>query len=164
MDGVLFIDDLKKSIRDAMNKSQASHDQTSPSENDTITQEASNLASETQAVRKRKNKKKDRPLKIFGGICIAIFVISMILSPQSSADTSDAAKKALTDKVSTSLPAGTILFANDENIGPQDYTIIHKYEESDTKIWVWDYAAEDGDYVQVLAFFKEVHSCFKPRI
>lgn len=156
--------DLKKSIQNAMNKSsntptfdatklnnnQASQDQTSLSENDTITQEASNYASETQAAENQNNKKKDKPLKVFGGICVALFVVSMIFGSTPSVNTSDAAKNALADKVSTSLPAGTILLAKDENIGQQDYRIAHKYDKSDTKIWVWDYAAEDGDYVQVL--------------
>ena len=74
----------------------------------------------------------------------------MIFSSTSSVNTTDAAKKALADKVSTSLAAGTVLLAKDENIGQQDYTITHKYDQNDTKIWVWDYAAEDGDYVQIL--------------
>lgn len=156
--------DLKKSIQKAMNKDnntpafdadrlsnhQVSQDQTSLSENDTVTKESSNYSFERQAVQNQSNKKKDKPLKIFGALCIALFIISMIFDSTSSVNTSDAAKNALVDKVSTSLSAGTILLANDENIGQQDYTIAHKYDKSDTKIWVWDYAAEDGDYVQVL--------------
>lgn len=155
---------LKKSIQNAMNKSsntptfdatkqnhvQASQDQTSQSENDVTTQETLNSVSDAQTVQKRNSKRKDKPLKVFGGICIALFVAAMIFSSSTSVDTSDAAKNALADKVSTSLSVGAILLAKDENIGQQDYTITHQYDKNDTKIWVWDYAAEDGDYVQVL--------------
>jgi len=97
-----------------------------------------------------KRKKRDRPLKLFGWLCMAVFVVSLMLSPVSSVDTSEAAQNALVEKVSTSLPAGTVLLSSDQNIGRQDYTIVHNYEQKDTRIWVWDYAAEDGDYVQVL--------------
>jgi hypothetical protein len=95
-------------------------------------------------------KKRESPLKMFGGLCLALFVGGMILDPSSSADKSDAAEQALVDRVSTSLSAGTILSTADENAGQQDYTITHNHNQNDTKIRVWDYAAEDGDYVQVL--------------
>ncbi len=133
-----------------MNNNQVPQDQISLSENDINTQETSNYNSETEPARKQNSKEKDKPLKVFGWICMALFVGALIFTSTSSVDTTDAAKNALADKVSTSLSAGTILLANDENIGQQDYTITHKYDKSDTKIWVWDYAAEDGDYVQVL--------------
>lgn len=91
----------------------------------------------------------DRPLKIFGGICLAIGVAALIFSGSSSVDTSESAKEALNNKISTAISQGTILMKQDENIGAKDYTITHKSNEKDTKIWVWDYAAEDGDYVQI---------------
>lgn len=132
-----------------VDNNQASQDQKSQTENDMIAYDGSNDNSQND-IQKQNHKKMDRPLKIFGGICIALFVVAMIFSANSSINTSDAAKDALTKKVSTSLAAGTILLANDENIGQQDYTITHKYDKNNTKIKVWDYAAEDGDYVQVL--------------
>ena len=99
---------------------------------------------------KLKKKKREKPLKIFGGICIALTVLALIISPSTSIDTSESARNALENKISTAISAGTVLLANDENIEAKDYTITHKSENKDTKIWVWDYAAEDGDYVQVL--------------
>ena len=99
-----------------------------------------------------KNAKRIREslLKIFGGIFIAVFITGLILSLfDSSVDTSDEAKKALVDRVSTSLPIGTRLLSVDENARQQDYTIVHNHSQKDTKILIWDYAAEDGDYVQV---------------
>ncbi len=100
---------------------------------------------------KKKRKKKDKPLVIFGWICIAIFAITMNFISTSSTDTSDAAKDALKEGLSKSLSAGVVLLDEDENIGQKDYTISHSHNDKDTKIWVWDYAAVDGDYVQVLA-------------
>jgi hypothetical protein len=155
---------LKKSIQNAMNKSsntptfdttkikneQEIQSPSSQSEGNFIPQEESNFDSGTQVIQKQSDKKKDKPLKVFGGICVALFAATVIFSSTPSVNTTDAAKNALADKVSTSLAAGTVLLTKDENIGQQDYTITHKYNQNDTKIWVWDYAAEDGDYVQVL--------------
>lgn len=99
---------------------------------------------------KHKKKKLEKPLKIFGGICIALALATIVFSPFTSVDKSELAENALKDKVSTAISAGTVLLAKDEDVTPQDYTIKHKGGSKDTKIWVWDYAAEDGDYVQVL--------------
>jgi len=156
---------LKKSIQNAMNKSnnapafdtakmnngQLTQDQSSRSEEKITPQEESAFVSETQAIQRESNKKKNKPLIILGGICLALGLASFIFfTPSTSVNKTDAAKNALENKVSTSLAAGTVLLSKDENIGQQDYTITHKYENKDTKIWVWDYAAEDEDYVQVL--------------
>ncbi len=156
---------FKKSIQNAMNKNSntPTFDTTKTNNNQEVQipsnqteenfmpQEESTLDSgSAQVIQKQNDKNKDKPLKVFGGICVALFVAAMIFSSTPSVNTTDAAKNALADKVSTSLAAGTVLLAKDENIGQQDYTITHKYNQNDTKIWVWDYAAEDGDYVQVL--------------
>ena len=133
-----------------INNEQEIQSPSSQFEENFMPQEETNFDSETQVIQKQSDKKKDKPLKVFGGICLALFAAAMIFSSTSSVNTTDAAKKALADKVSTSLAAGTVLLAKDENIGQQDYTITHKYDQNDTKIWVWDYAAEDGDYVQIL--------------
>lgn len=109
--------------------------------------------------------------KRFGAISIAAFFIFMLvffMIPSQSVDTSDAAVKALAERSSTSLLAGAVLLKEDKNIGKQDYTIAHKSASADTKIWVWDYAAEDGDYVQVLVNGAPVGDAFmikhKPRV
>jgi len=99
---------------------------------------------------KEKIKKIEKPFKMFGWLCIAMFAAMLMFSSTPSIDTNVAAKDALKDNVSTSLSVGTILLARDENIGQQDYIITHNSENNETKIWVWDYAAQDGDYVQVL--------------
>jgi hypothetical protein len=99
---------------------------------------------------KADRKKLDKPIKIFGTICIAAAIASFIFTGKSTVDTSESAKNALKNKVSTAISAGTILLSKDENTQAQNYTITHKSDAKDTKIWVWDYAGEDGDYVQVL--------------
>lgn len=98
----------------------------------------------------KKNIKFDKYLKKFGIFCILIFIAMFIFTETSTVDTSEAAKRALEDKVSTTLSAGTILLEEDQNIGQDDYTITHQSNKNETKIWVWDYAAEDGDYVQIV--------------
>jgi hypothetical protein len=109
------------------------------------------FADSSQSADKAEKKKRDKPLKIFGAVCITIFIAAMILYPSNTLDTSGAAKAALKDKISTMLAAGAILMSDDENIGEQDYTLTHApTNQNDTRIWIWDYAAEDGDYVQVL--------------
>lgn len=100
------------------------------------------------------NKKQDNTItnksfKIFGGICIAIFIGVSIFINGSSVDKSKEAKEALKNKVSTSLSAGAILLKEDEIIEAKDYTITNTSENGETKFWIWDYAAEDGDYVQI---------------
>jgi hypothetical protein len=97
-----------------------------------------------------KKKQFDKTLKIFGGACLAIAIAAMFFTGSTTPDTSQSAVDALKNKVSTSISAGTVLLSKDENTEAKDYTITHKSNTKETKIWVWDYAAEDGDYVQVL--------------
>jgi hypothetical protein len=102
---------------------------------------------------KAKKAKREKPLVMFA-VCIALFVVvsSIVVSIGSkSVDTSEAAKEAIRDTTSSKLPIGTLLLSNDEIVGCGDYTITHDTVGQDsTKIWVWDFAAEDGDYVEVL--------------
>lgn len=97
-----------------------------------------------------KRKKLKKPIKVFGVVCIVISMASFIFMGTSKVDVSQAAKSALENKVSTEVSAGSILLSKDENIGEEDHTITHNSDVKDTKILIWDYAAEDGDYVQVI--------------
>lgn len=99
---------------------------------------------------KYRRKQIEKPVKIFGMICIAAAIVSFIFTGTSKVDTSQSANNALENKVSTAVSAGVILLSKDENAQAKDYAITHKSDAKDTKIWVWDYAGEDGDYVQVL--------------
>ena len=68
----------------------------------------------------------------------------------SSVNTSDEAKLAIENQMSTQLPIGVRIMSNDENLAGQDLTITHSSPADENKIHIWDYAAEDGDYVQIL--------------
>lgn len=38
----------------------------------------------------------------------------------------------------------------DQEMPAKDYTIVHSSQKDTSELQIWDYAAEDGDYVQVL--------------
>ena len=94
----------------------------------------------------------DKLIKTTGIVLLvaSIFTFAWGINSSPTVDKSDAAQQAITEQVSTSLSVGTILMSSDENIGAKDYTITHDSNQDESKIWVWDYAAEDGDYVQIL--------------
>lgn len=83
------------------------------------------------------------------GVAIA-GIIAGTMSTSKSVDTSDAAAAALESHMSTSLAAGAKLMSSDDNYVGGDLTITHNSNADETTLYVWDYAAEDGDYVQVI--------------
>jgi hypothetical protein len=103
---------------------------------------------------KTENKPKslfDKKLKITGILFIVIaYVIIFVLNPIPKIDTSSDAINALESGYSTSLSLGTIILDKDKSIESKDYTVVHSSDQQKSKIWVWDYAAEDGDYVQII--------------
>ena len=108
-----------------------------------------------------------RQFEIFGAICLGVSILMFFFFWPSTTDESVFAKDALKNKMSASIKAGTVLAKNDENFQAKDYVIVHKSDIKETKIWVWDYAAEDGDYVQILVSGTPVTDAFmiknKPR-
>lgn len=93
----------------------------------------------------------DKKLKITGLVFAGLVVVSMFFFPKASiVNTSEEAKLALENQVSTQLPIGVRIMSNDEYLAGQDLTITHSAPADENKIHVWDYAAEDGDYVQIL--------------
>lgn len=120
------------------------------SENHSISEQTTNSSNTKMQIAPQQKSTTNKPLKAFGGICIVLFILAILFGSTQSVNTSDGAKSALASKVSTTLSAGTILLTKDESSASHDYTITHQSDKKDTKIWVWDYAAEDGDYVQVL--------------
>ena len=115
---------------------------------------------------KDKDKEKKR-FKLFGLATLAIGIVFCIFSAGTTVDKSEAANDALKNKVSTKISAGAVLLTADEEMTSEDPTIVHNSKEDKTKIWVWDYAAEDGDYVQVLVDGTPISESFmiknKPR-
>jgi hypothetical protein len=70
--------------------------------------------------------------------------------PSSSVNTTDQTEDALKTHMSTSLGVGSRLMSSDEKYVGGDLTITHKSNDDETTMYIWDYAAEDGDYVQVV--------------
>lgn len=81
---------------------------------------------------------------------IAAMVVFGMSDPSKTVDTSAEAEEAIKTHMSTTLAAGTKLMSEDDNYIGGDLTITHNSADDDTTIWVWDYAAEDGDYVQII--------------
>jgi hypothetical protein len=81
---------------------------------------------------------------------IAAMVVYSICVTSKSVDTSEEAVAALESHMSTTLVAGTKLLSSDDNYVGGDLTITHDSSDEETELYVWDYAAEDGDYVQVI--------------
>lgn len=96
-------------------------------------------------------KKSFSSTKIFIGFTVIAFLISFnMFGSTQPAEMTNETLNAIETRVSNELPPGTILFSQDEVTEKKDYTIEHSSNENETNIYVWDYAAEDGDYVQIL--------------
>lgn len=108
----------------------------------------------------KKQKKKERRLVFFGIVCLACFLFGMFFCSPATPDTTPAAKEAAQTGKSTVLKIGTVLFSKEESLQAQDLTITHTIPEDETIISVWDYAAEDGDYVQIFVDEKPVTEAF----
>ena len=118
---------------------------------DSISQRYTPEHSVRQPQQKKSKSRADKRLKAAGLVFIALFIVSTFFVPSSAGVTSSAeAALALESGISTELPLGTRLLLDDQNLGGQDLTITHSSAAEETKIHIWDYAAEDGDYVQVL--------------
>lgn len=139
-----FSDESKKEIEFNQNDSGSVDSQIPNGEDPQI--------AETEAYKPNKNRtKKDNKFKIAGTIFAVLFVACCFLMPSSpTVNTSDDAKAALEGQMSTNLEIGVRLLSEDENISGRDLTITHSSPSTENKIYVWDYAAEDGDYVQIL--------------
>lgn len=101
---------------------------------------------------KPKNTRKRRGFLAFGAACLVAAIISMSVFGTGAVDTSAAATEALETGVSATLPVGVRLASSDQDTSaePTDYTVAGTANGDTTKIYVWDYAGEDGDYVQVI--------------
>ncbi|SDP40397.1 hypothetical protein SAMN05216366_11744 [Selenomonas ruminantium] len=91
---------------------------------------------------------------------IMALAIGMMCHTGTSVNTSDDAQSAIETHVSTTLPIGARLLEKDDHYVGGDMTITHTSPEKKTKMYIWDYAAEDGDYVQVYIDGKPLGSPF----
>lgn len=121
-------------------------------EQSSIESESKQFVDITEPTPKEKVKTKaDKKLKVTGLVLAGLFVASIFFMPASSSvNTTEEAVQALENRMSTQLPIGVRVFSKDENLAGQDLTITHSSLSDENKIHIWDYAAEDGDYVQIL--------------
>ncbi len=104
-----------------------------------------------ERTRKKTKTKANKKLIVTGLIFAGLFAVSLYLMTDSpTVNTSEEAVQALESGMSTTLPVGVRIQSNDECLDGQDLTITHSSREDECKIYIWDYAAEDGDYVQVI--------------
>ncbi len=116
---------------------------------------ASEIAPSTYApdanTKKKQKTMADKKLKATGLILMTLFAASIfLLSSSSSVNRTAEAVQAIESGMSTQLPIGVRILTNDEMLAGQDLTITHSSLSDESKIHIWDYAAEDGDYVQIL--------------
>lgn len=108
---------------------------------------------------------------IFSALILASFVANKIApAPENETlvqsgkpiSTSIGAQEMLSQRWSDKLELGARLVSNDDQVTlkPADMTFTHNKSEETTKIWVWDFAAEDGDYVHVLVDGKPISEPF----
>lgn len=97
---------------------------------------------------------------IFSALFLAFFAANKLPSPSvenpseqigKPISTSEGAQEILKQRWSNKLELGARLVQNDDQIRlePADLTLKHDKKDQTTKIWIWDFAAEDGDYVQI---------------
>ncbi len=148
------MDNQRKSLKNSINKAMKTPIENPEKPYEPKVEDVIKIPEHQEAQPKNNVKSKtpfDKLLKTTGIILLIASMVSLIwFSNTPTVDTSDAAKQAIAEQVSTSLSVGTILMSKDENIGQKDYTISHNSSLGESKIWIWDYAAEDGDYVQIL--------------
>ena len=89
-------------------------------------------------------------LLFIAGIVGLIVAISSNTNTKKTPNKSAEAQEAIESHISSVLSAGTVLLDQDDGYVGGDLTITHSSKEDESTLYIWDYAAEDGDYVQVL--------------
>ena len=85
----------------------------------------------------------------YGALALLLGFIGTIFLLPETVDTSAEAVAALQQGYSTQLPVGTRLLGKDQQLQSRDFIIPHTSAADKQSILVWDFAAEDGDYVQL---------------
>lgn len=120
--------------------------------------------------KKDKVKPKAKRLGLWSAILAAMFVASIAVTNVSNnslfhenpISTSEGAQEILKQRWSDKLELGARLIKNDDQVTlePVDMTFTHDKADETTKMWVWDFAAEDGDYVHILVDGKPISEPF----
>lgn len=109
----------------------------------------------TQGKRKAKekypfSKRMKKDIWIIVSICVLSLILYSEIDTNTSVNTSKEAKQAIKTHISTTLAAGTKIMSADQKFAGKDVTVKHTSPGGVLKMYVWDYAAEDGDYVEIL--------------
>lgn len=148
------MDEIKQET--IINKGSTDFQGTQIHQNQLYEDERTYISNIPQSTEQRQSKNSSFTARIKRGAGILLFasllsVVAMEMTHTSkSVDTSAMAKEAIETHISTTLAIGTRILSNDDNYIGGDLTITHHSDEDETTIWVWDYAAEDGDYVQII--------------
>ena len=81
-------------------------------------------------------------------IAIGVILIQSNMR-KNNLDTSESAKNALANKMSTTLLLGAVLLEEDEDLGYEDIDVKHISSSESAKVWIWDYAKNDKDVIQL---------------
>jgi len=115
-------------------------------------------------LKQKKDLKRIPRVRRFGMFCLlmSILLLYMLFMMTGKIDRSDAAKKLMETGSSKTIATGTILATSDsDNIKTyKNWTVNHKYNGNQARMWIWDYAAEDGDYVEILVNGTSVGDAF----
>ncbi len=124
-----------------------------------VSQKSPATSTINSATNKDESKPRARRIGLWSAVLASLLVASVVITNlthtatyvNDSISTSEGAQEILKQRWSNKLELGARLVKNDDQITlkPADMTITHNKKESTTKIWVWDFAAEDGDYIQI---------------
>jgi hypothetical protein len=101
-------------------------------------------------------------VKRFGWLCFLFGFIgfAVIFRSASSVDTSPEAAEALKTGMSSTLKPGTVLASVETAVERFDYEAAVQDDAPLIELLVWDYAAEDGDYIRVFVDDEPVTEAF----
>jgi hypothetical protein len=88
-------------------------------------------------------------ISIFGLLICEGIIGYLIFSTQVLSASKDSTQEIIKKGISSKIAPGVQLMSNDEIGSSKDYVIKVKTNQRYLKLYIWDYAAEDGDFVQI---------------
>lgn len=161
--------DVKENIEERTVVASEAMAENKKSENISYGKPKDEKAGDSQSV-KKPEKSRVKRLGLWSAILASLIAASMALTNithttgyvETPISNSVGAQEMLSQRWSDKLELGARLVSNDDQVTlkPADITFTHNKSEETTKIWVWDFAAEDGDYVHVLVDGKPISEPF----
>lgn len=95
-------------------------------------------------------KKINKSAKIFSIVAVVLCFVFSSMSPYASRNNKiDLTEEELTTGICNSIEAGQIIILDKENRESRDFTLENEENKDNTTLYIWDYADQDGDYVQL---------------